>query len=39
MGVTRELDSGDGTFTVNVREQTAAALLRVDTIIRGASNG
>lgn len=32
-------DNGDGTFTINIREQTAAVLRRVDTIIRGASNG
>lgn len=32
-------ENKDGTFTVNVREQTAAVLRRVDAIIRGASNG
>lgn len=29
----------DGSFTFNVREQTAAVLRRLDTIIRGASGG
>lgn len=32
-------DNGDGSFTVDVREQTAAVLRRIDNIIKGASNG
>lgn len=32
-------ENADGSFTVDVREQTAAVLRRVDSIIKGASNG
>lgn len=31
--------NADGTFTIDVREQTAAILRRIDAIIKGASNG
>lgn len=33
------VEHADGTFTIDVREQTASILRRVDTIIQGASNG
>lgn len=32
-------ENADGTFTINVAEQTAAILRRVDSIIQGASDG
>lgn len=32
-------ENADGSFTIDVREQTAAVLHRIDSIIKGASNG
>lgn len=31
-------ENADGTFTIDIRQQTAAILRRIDAIIRGASN-
>ncbi|KAJ5786552.1 uncharacterized protein N7503_011764 [Penicillium pulvis] len=33
------VENPDGTFTADVREQTAAVLRRIESIIQGASNG